>query len=78
MRSAVREFCKKNQSCQRFVELEGWKRSKIYQKFFEFVKIECDDNFDGFLMGLIFLSNNRRVEKLRNIIINFLCEGTFV
>jgi hypothetical protein len=54
------------------------KEVKFIKNFFEFLKSEYDDNFDGLLLGLIFLTNNRRVEMLRNIIINFLCEGMFV
>jgi hypothetical protein len=78
MRSAVRQFCEKNENTKRFVQLKAWERSKIYQKFFQFIKLECDDNLEGFLIGIIFLSNNKRIEKVRDIIKNFLCEGVIV
>jgi hypothetical protein len=78
MRSAVRRYCDKSENTKSFVELEAWKRSKIYQRFFNFIKIECDDNLEGFLIAIIFLSNNKRIERIRNIIKDFLCQGVFI
>jgi hypothetical protein len=77
MRAAVREYCDKNVNCKNFVKLHAWERSKIYQKFFHFLKAETDDNLEGFLIGILFLSNNRRIEKVRQIIKSFLTEGVF-
>jgi hypothetical protein len=78
MRSAVRKFCEKNEETKKFVELPKWKRSKVYQKFFQFIKSECDDNLEGFLIALIFLSNNRRIGKVRDTIRHFLSEGVVI
>jgi hypothetical protein len=78
MRAAVRRYCEESEDCYNFVKLEAWRRSKIFQKFFHFIKMECEDNLNGFLMAILFLSNNKRIEKARHVIKKFLDNGLFV
>jgi hypothetical protein len=75
MRAAVREFCDVNHNIQKWVELKSYKKSKIYQKFYDFINEECDNNLDGFLFGVLFLSNNRRMKLARDLTRSFLCNG---
>jgi hypothetical protein len=69
------KLCQLTQKTKNWMAKKPFERSKIYSKFHEFVRKECDDNLEGFLIGILFHSRNTTISWIRDAVRNHLTEG---
>lgn len=73
-------MCKLCDSCkntQIWIQKKCYVRSKFYDKFYKFIRDEVEDNLEGFLIGILFHSKNRRIKRIKDMIEAHLCDSFF-
>jgi hypothetical protein len=71
-------MCKTCDYCENtriWISKKAFERSKFYEKFYKFIRLECEDNMEGFLIGLFFHNRNRRISQIKTKIKNEICDS---
>jgi hypothetical protein len=69
------KICFLNENTKKWMEMKDYQRSKKYRLFYDFVAKECDNNLEGFLIGILFYTKNRRIGAIKTAIKDYLCDS---